>query len=133
MLYKNLAICRFTSDKVPDLHTLNTALSKLPFTPCGAHDAARVGFVPPITGVDPDQEPFVRRISGGIMAFTLQKEEKVLPAQTVNRLLEEKVKALETDQERKLPSKEKKRVKDEVVFELLPRALTKQSKIHGVR
>ncbi len=54
----------------------------------------------------------------------LGKEEKVLPAAVINEILAERCSELEEKQARRLRRKERENLRDEIVFDLLPKALS---------
>jgi recombination associated protein RdgC len=60
-----------------------------------------------------------------------KKEERVLPAAVVNELVQEKILETEDQQGRKLSKKERGTIKDELIFELLPKAFTFSRKIYA--
>jgi recombination associated protein RdgC len=60
-----------------------------------------------------------------------EKEEKVLPAAVVNKMVQEKILEAEDKQGHKLSKKERIALKDELIFELLPRAFTFSSKTYA--
>jgi len=60
-----------------------------------------------------------------------KKQEKVIPAAVVNDMLQEKVTEIEEQEARKLSRKERSTLKDELVFELLPRAFSFSKKIYA--
>lgn len=127
MFFKNLAIYLITDESfAPSTATLEEALSKLPFKPCGGHDEFSVGFVPPV-----GENAVLARLVGSVIAFCFKSEDKVLPASAINEQLAKKVQEIEEREARKLPAKERARLKDELIFNLLPSALTTSKKIHG--
>jgi recombination associated protein RdgC len=58
------------------------------------------------------------------MMVCLKKEEKVIPAAVINEMLQEKIGDIEEKEGRKLAKKERTAIKDELIFELLPRAFS---------
>jgi recombination associated protein RdgC len=60
-----------------------------------------------------------------------KKEERVLPASVVNEMMQEKILETEEQQGRKLSKKERTAIKDELIFELLPRAFTFSNKTYA--
>jgi recombination associated protein RdgC len=53
-----------------------------------------------------------------------KKQEKVIPTPVINEMLQERIADIEEREARKLPNKERTRIKDELIFELLPRAFS---------
>jgi recombination associated protein RdgC len=60
-----------------------------------------------------------------------KKEEKVLPAAVINEMLQEKILEAEDQQGRKLSKKERTAIKDELIFELLPKAFSFSRKTYA--
>lgn len=60
-----------------------------------------------------------------------KKEEKVVPGSVVNEMLQERISEIEEREARKLPAKERNRLKDELIFELLPRAFSFSKKTYA--
>ena len=59
------------------------------------------------------------------MLLIAKKETKILPAEVVNKELNERIEKLEKDHGRKLKKVEKQALKDDVIASLLPRAFSK--------
>lgn len=57
----------------------------------------------------------------------LQKQEKILPSVVINNKLKEKIDLIESKEKRQVWHKEKKDIKDNLIFELLPQAFSKIS------
>ena len=49
-MFKSLLVFELTKNINLDLSRLELAFKNFAFTPCGAHDAVRLGFVPAIEG-----------------------------------------------------------------------------------
>lgn len=122
MLFKNLLVYRFTSPfgLAADLAEL---LAKSEFVPCGTQDMAKSGWVPPM----PDGE-VLDHVVNGCALICLRKQQKILPGAAVTEALEEKVRAIETAEARKVYRKERKQIKEEILITLAPRALTRSSR-----
>jgi recombination associated protein RdgC len=60
-----------------------------------------------------------------------KKEEKVLPSAVVNEMVQEKISDAEEKQGHKLSKKERSAIKDELIFELLPKAFTFSRKTYA--
>lgn len=127
MWFKNLRIYRFTEKPTFSAELLGELLSGRPFTPCQSQDEFSFGFVNPVNGSNDN----LTIESGQYIGFCGKKEERILPSAAVNEELTKRVKEVEEREARKLPAKERARMKDELIFELLPRAMTKSSKTHA--
>lgn len=127
MWYKNLRVYKFTEQADITMETLLDALITRPFVSCGSHDEFSFGFTDPVKS---DGLSLAHK-QGDYLAFCGKKEEKVLPAGAINEELTKRIAVLEAAEGRKLPSKERSRMKDELIFEMLPRAFTQPSKTHA--
>jgi recombination associated protein RdgC len=120
MWFKNLTLFRFSEPFTLSSAEVEQKLEAMRFRPCGNQDEFSFGWTAPLGR---DYEQLVHS-SNGFMMVCGKKEEKVLPASVVNELLQEKITELETQQARKLSRKERAALKDELLFELLPKAFT---------
>ena len=127
MWFKNLTIFRLTENFTLTTEQLEEKLNALAFKPCGSHDEFSVGWVSPIGGKD---APLVHSANNFMMVCT-KKEERVLPTSVLNEMLAEKIAEIEEEQGRKLSKKERTTLKDELIFELLPRAFTFSRKLYA--
>jgi len=118
MFFKNLTVFKLTElfEQTPE--QLSDKLWGMTFKPCGLHDESSCGFVPSLG----NDAPLVHAANGYIM-FCVKTQKKVLPSSAVNDLVAEKVKRTEIEENRKLSKKERVAIKDEIIFELLPKAL----------
>lgn len=123
MWFKNLQIYRFTKPCELTADLLNEALAESSFVPCGSQDLTRSGWVPPL-GRHGNE---LVHATGGYLMFCSKRQDKLLPPAVINEELEEKVLAIEERDGRKLPRKERQSIKDEVIFDLLPRAFVRSS------
>lgn len=103
---------------------LQEKLIPMAFRPCGNQEASTFGWTPPL-GKSSEQ---LVHSSNGFMMLCGKNEERVLPTAVVNDMTNEKILETEEQQGRKLSKKERNAIKDELIFELLPRAFTFQTK-----
>lgn len=131
MWFKNLRIYRFTKPFDFDSEKLTELLAEKAFHPCGRQDVSKYGWVPPLSGAagDPDFD-FVHVCNGNIM-LCAQKEEKVIPSSVIKEAVQEKAEFIEQKEGRKIFRKERDKLKDDVMLELLPRAFTKSHRVYG--
>lgn len=125
MWFKNLLVYRFTKPFSLSADELDSLLSQKPFLPCGSQDMATLGWVPPVGTAD---APLVHAAEGRLM-ICLQRQEKVLPASVVNEVLAEKVEEIKESEDRSVGRKERQELKDQIIFELLPRAFSRTKKL----
>jgi recombination associated protein RdgC len=127
MWFKNLAIFRFTEPFGFSSLELEQKLEQLPFHPCTAQQEASIGWIAPL-GRNAAQ---LVHSANGFMMLCMQKEEKVLPTPVVNELVLERIQEMEDREARKLAKKERTAIKDEVIFELLPKAFSFSRKTYA--
>ena len=127
MWFKNLALYRFTEPFTLATDDLEAKLADKQFRPCGSHDEFSLGWTSPVGNAT---EQLIHASNGFIM-LCLKKEEKVIPAAVINEMLQEKVSEKEDQEARKLSKKERSTLKDELIFELLPRAFSFSKKTYA--
>lgn len=121
MWFKNLRVYRLTKPFELSAQALAEALSEKPFQPCGKQDTLQYGWVPPLGR---HGKEFVHTTNGYIMVCA-KKQEKILPAGVINEHLEEKVAQISEDEGRAVGRSERQNLKEEIMFSLLPLALTR--------
>jgi len=127
MWFKNLAVYRFSEPFTLTAAELEAKLQQQVFRSCGAHDEFSFGWTAPL-GKNADS---LAHAGNGFMMVCAKKEEKVVPASVINEMLQDKIDEIETQEARKLPQKERNRVKDDLIFELLPRAFSFSRKTYA--
>lgn len=125
MWFKNLTLFQFTEPFPHDAAALAVKLQAAPFRPCLSQELQTHGWIAP-TGA---QNGELVHAVGPFLLVCLKSEEKILPAAVVNEVLAEKIEEVEEREARPVRRKEKDRLRDEVMLELLPRAFTR-SRLH---
>ena len=123
MWFKNLQLYRFSKPFELDAATLGQQLEQQEFVPCGSQDTTRSGWVPPLGRHGSE---FVHATNGYLM-ICAKRQDKLLPAAVINEELEEKALEIELRESRQLPRKERRSLRDEVYFNLLPKAFVRSS------
>lgn len=118
MWFKNLSLFRFTEPFSINADDLAEKLETLRFRPCGGHEQSTIGWTAPL---GKPESTLVHQINGHMM-LCLKKQERVLPTAVINELIQDKAAEAEEQQGRKLSKKERARLKDELIFDLLPQA-----------
>lgn len=121
MWFKNLCIYRLAEPFRLDAEALADKLASAAFHPCGSTEMSAQGWVAPLGG---DDAPLVHT-AGGCHMVCLREESRLLPASVIRESLAERVDALEQQENRQLGRRERSRLKEEITFELLPRAFTR--------
>jgi recombination associated protein RdgC len=127
MWFKNLSVFRLTEAFTLAPDELEQKLEALSFRSCGPHEEFTFGWTSPLGKT---AQQLVHTTSGFIM-LCVKKEERVLPVAVVNELVQEKISDKEEKQARKLSKKERTEIKDELIFDLLPKAFTFSRKIYA--
>lgn len=120
MWFKNLVLYRLTEPFAHSPEELAGALAADKFKPCGGLEASSYGWEKPLGRMGSE---LVHAANGRIL-ISARKEQRLLPPAVVRETLEERIERVETHEHRKVRAKERSRMRDEVVFELLPRAFT---------
>lgn len=88
--------------------------------PCGSQTLSTVGFAPVLKG----QTAMTEHVEGMVCALH-QETARLLPGPVVAEAVEAKIEVLESETGRAVGRRERGEIKDEVVFDLLPRAFTR--------
>ncbi|WP_017461358.1 recombination-associated protein RdgC [Dyella ginsengisoli] len=127
-LHRALCLFRFSPAVADDLNRLDDALTEHRLRPCGPQEMATRGFVPPI-GRGPDAA--LTHSVNACTWFTVGGEDKVLPPAVVNDELQRKVQKIAEEEGRKVGGRERKRIKEDLLNELLPRAFVRSSRLNA--
>jgi len=124
MWFRNLTLFRFSKSAARKLKSLESGLADHRLRACGPIELSTQGFVSPYGR---DEETLVHEV-GKFMLLTAAREDKLLPNSVVNDELAARLKKLADKGGKAVGSRERKRLKDEVLTDLLPRAFTRLSK-----
>ena len=125
MWFKNLLLYRFTKPFTHNPEQLSEKLAEKAFKPCGSQDLSSYGWVPPLGQHGTE---FVHAANGYIM-LCAKRQEKVLPAAVINEALAEKVQEIKAQDSRAVGRKERIELKEEITFNLMPRAFARSSTV----
>ena len=95
------------------------------FKPCARTADKTIGWVSPIHR----NKDYLIHAAGGCILFCMRKEQKMIPASAIKEALEEKITAMQDDLGRKIYSKEKQTIKEDIVSIMLPNAFPRSSHI----
>ena len=114
----NLVMFRFPRSLDISPSTLADGLAENLLKPVGALEQASVGFVSPF-GTDSDM---LCHSIGHTTRVTLAAEERILPGSAVNYALQKRIDEIERTQGRRPGGRERKRLKEDIVHDMLPKA-----------
>lgn len=123
MWFKNLQLYRLGQpfDLTPE--AFEQRLRADEFKGCNSMDMLTRGWTSPL-GRHGQQ---LLHAANGYIMICARKEEKIIPAGVIKQLLDDKVAGIEAAEARELYRREKMRMKEEIIVDLLPRALTRIS------
>jgi recombination associated protein RdgC len=125
MFFRNLTLFRFSPMVAADLSRLPDAIADHPLRDCGPLELFTRGFANAQVGTTGANVFTENNCSLAIVGC----EEKLLPAAVVNDQLRRKVQKIADEEGRKIGGRERKRIRDDLLTELLPRAFVRSSRL----
>lgn len=125
MWFRNLQLYRLVDASSPDPDAFEQQLGEQAFTPCSGLDTHRIGWDRPL-GKQGEQ---LLHITNGRLMLCMRREDRILPPSVVREAVDEKVDQIESAEGRPVGRKEKSRLKDEIIVDLLPRAFTRSQRL----
>ena len=125
MFFRNLTLFRFDPALKKAFDTIETTLEEFRLKPVGPVEPMSRGFVSPFGR---DRPALSHRVGAGLW-LTLGGEDRLLPSSVVNEEVQRKLEQMEQQQGRKPGGRARKRLKEDVVHELLPRAFVRTSRL----
>ncbi len=128
MWFKNLVVFQF--EEVPELdqERLEQGLARQRFKPCGSQELETLGWTTPMGELSSQ----LFHSGTGMTLLTAKREERILPASVVREAVNEKVLEIEKKQDKKIGRKQKLDIRDQLTFEMMPRAFTRSTLIPGL-
>ncbi|MCF6283305.1 MAG: recombination-associated protein RdgC [Candidatus Polarisedimenticolaceae bacterium] len=121
MWFKNLRLYQLTKDVTFTGEELHEQLLERQFSPCSSQQPNSFGWVAPLG----KEAPLLTHVTNNCIMICACQEQKILPASVIKDELEERLAALEVEEDRKIRGRERASMKDDLIFELLPRAFSK--------
>ena len=121
MWFRNLTVLRLTEPFSFTAATLAARLDQDAFQPCASYQPSTAGWVPPLGRKAVD---LVHEVNRSLL-LCLRTEEKLLPAMVINQAVAERIALIEDQQQRMVRRREKQELREQLVQELLPRALNR--------
>lgn len=122
MFFRNLTLFRFPTTLKLDV--LDSGLDECQLKPVGPLELSSRGFISPYGR---DNDLLAARQRDAIW-LAIGGEDRLLPGSVVNDMLAKKLEEIERKEGRKPGGRTRKRIKDELITDLLPRAFVKPSR-----
>jgi len=127
MFFKKLSIYKLTKPLVVDLAKLDELLEEAQFQECHPTQAEANGWERPL---GKHGSMFIHSIKDFTM-ICFKRQEKIMPGAAITERLNKKADDIEERESRKLTRKERTQLKEDIIFEILPKALTKSSLLYA--
>lgn len=125
-MFKNFIAYRIGANwTAPSPAELEPVMQRLRFTPCESMQEESVGWTPPR---GQDHDPMMEAVNGQWIA-KLMVERKSVPGSAVKNELERRCKEIEEQRGTAPGRRERKQLKEDIYFEMLPRAFAKRSSV----
>lgn len=124
MFLRNLTMFRFPV--ATDFAEIERQLPLVTLKPIGPLELNSRGFISPFGREETEQ---LHHLVGDWLWLTVGGQDKILPAAAVNDAVEQKIELIEKEEGRRPGGRERKRIKDDVLHDLLPKALVKSSRL----
>lgn len=123
-------IIAFTYPDGMDFTALEPAMELLAFQPCAAQAMSSEGFVPVLDeGTD---APRYTHQYGGCIVFSVQIETRIVPPRVVDDVLHQRLAEIEAKEGRRPGGRERKRLKDDVIAELMAKSFTSKTRTRAM-
>ncbi len=127
MFFRNLTLFRFPEGIEKRFQQLDAQLAEHELRPCGPLELQTRGWVSPYGR----GESMLALEQGKLALMALGGEDKLLPTAVINQHIAEKVDEIEKQRGRPVGARERRKLKDDALTELLPRALARPSRLAG--
>jgi recombination associated protein RdgC len=120
-MFKNVRLYRLGRPFGLDAAALEGRLDERRFRPCGPLETATMGWAAPLGD---GSTALVHAVSGCFLVCS-RKQERLLPSAAVAEAVEERVGEIETNEARDVGRAERRRLREQIMAEMLPRAFTR--------
>ncbi|MEY6433045.1 recombination-associated protein RdgC [Thioalkalicoccus limnaeus] len=127
-MFKNARLYRLHEPFPLAAAALEERLAARRFRPCGPLETATLGWTPPFRD-GPDEHGRLVHASSGCLLICARRQERLLPGSVVTEALEERVSEIEGNEVRTVGRSERRRLREGILAELLPRAFTRSRRI----
>lgn len=128
MWFKNIQLFHIEEELKFTATELNELLLQSKLNACSQLEKFSYGWSNPFGN---DEEEYFVHVFKNCFLIAFGKNERLLPQSVVSEGVAEKIKKIKQEQNRDVFSRERANIRDEVTFELLPKAFTKKSKLYA--
>ena len=120
-VFKNAKVFRLSAPFQWDQTALHERLMGKRFRPCGPLELVTMGWSPPL---GPNADALVNAINGCLLVAA-RRQERLLPAAVVAEAVAERVAEIEQEELREVPRRERTKLREELLTQMLPQAFTR--------
>ena len=125
MWFQNIRVYQFTKPFILEPEDLELAMEDFRVVSCGSHEKSRYGWVSPLV----ENGAMLTHVSGQCIMICSQKQEKLLPTAVVSDATNKRISELEARQGDTVSGKQKRRIREDIFMELLPRAFVRNQQV----
>lgn len=125
MIFRNLTAFRLSPAVAAEIKDIDATLSEHRLKPIGPQEISSRGFVSPY---GEGEDKAMTQVVSPFLLVCVGGQDKLLPASVVNEEVGKRVAKIKDEEGRKVGGKERKRLKEDVLNELLPRAFVRSSR-----
>lgn len=125
MIFRNLTLFRLSPAAAAEIKDIETALGEHRLKPVGPLEMASHGFVSPY---GEGEDKVLTQVVSPFVLVCVGSQDKLLPGSVVNDEVGKRVAKIREEEDRKVGGKERKRIKEDVLNDLLPRAFVRSSR-----
>jgi recombination associated protein RdgC len=126
-LFKNVRFFRLEGPLELDAATLEAQLAARLFRPCGPLETTTLGWCPPI---EVDRAALVHGVNRCLLV-SARRQERLLPSAVVAEALDERVAEIEGAEVRSVGRAERRRLREHILAEMLPRAFLRSRRVYA--
>ena len=120
-MFKNAKVYRLSAPFEWDQMQLHERLDAHRFRPCGPQEVATLGWTAPLGA---NAEMLVHAVNDCFLVAA-RRQERLLPGSVLSEALAEKVADIEQAEMREVPRRERTRLREELLTQMLPQAFTR--------
>lgn len=126
-MFKNARFYKLNDTSGLTADGLEVQLAARRFRPCGPLETATFGWSPPLG----DRSEALVHAANGCLLLTARRQERLLPSSVVAEALDERVAEIQEREARDLGRAERRRLREEILVEMLPRAFTRSRQVRA--